>query len=256
MVRGAKRPNSQPTAAAAATTTGNGTAKTANARKAATAIPTRAGCVSARFPTRITACATIASTAGATPANSAATAVVVAERHVHRRQGEQRDNAGEDEQDARGQAAAGAVQQPAGVDGQLLRLRAGQQHAVVQRVQKPLLTDPALLVHQGLLHDRDLAGRAAEGLQRDEKPGAHGLAERHQVPCRPRWRARCGQRGRRAVTFHHVTPDGSRAGPLRDRVRVRRARRAPRAPPRASGPGSGTPARNAAGCRPAAPQVG
>ena len=37
---------------------------------------TRAGLVSARFPTRITAWATIARTAGARPANSAVTAVV------------------------------------------------------------------------------------------------------------------------------------------------------------------------------------
>ena len=83
---------------------------------------------------------------------------------------------GQDEQDAGDQPAAGAVEQPAGVDGQLLRLGAGQQHAVVQRVQEPLLADPALLVDQLVLHHRDLAGRSAEGLQRDGEPRLGRLA--------------------------------------------------------------------------------
>ena len=41
-----------------------------------------------------------------------------------------------------------AVQQPTDVDGQLLRLRPGQQHAEVQRVQEPRCADPPLLFHQ------------------------------------------------------------------------------------------------------------
>ena len=39
--------------------------------------------------------------------------------------------------------ALGLVQQPADVDGELLRLGAGQEHAVVERVQEPRLADPA-----------------------------------------------------------------------------------------------------------------
>ena len=41
--------------------------------------------------------------------------------------------------------APGAVHQPADVGRELLRLRAGQHHAVVQRVQEAPLADPAPL---------------------------------------------------------------------------------------------------------------
>jgi hypothetical protein len=44
-------------------------------------------------------------------------------------------------------------------------------------VQEPALPDPAALVDQGPLHDRDLPGGPAEGLQRDGDPGAHRRAE-------------------------------------------------------------------------------
>ena len=40
---------------------------------------------------------------------------------------------------ARQDYAPGAVQQPTDVDLQLVRVRTGQQHAVVQRMQEPLL---------------------------------------------------------------------------------------------------------------------
>ena len=86
-----------------------------------------------------------------------------------------------------------AVEQPADVDGQLLGLRAGQQHAVVQRVQEPALPDPAVLVDEVALHDGDLAGRAAEGLQRDREPRLDGLPERHHVA------GRAGPAGRGVV---------------------------------------------------------
>src|SRR5205814_2876148 len=66
-------------------------------------------------------------------------------------------------------------------DGELLRFRARQQHAVVERVQEPLLTDPALVVDERALHHGDLAGGAAEGLQRDAEPDRGRLAERYQV---------------------------------------------------------------------------
>ena len=57
------------------------------------------------------------------------------------------------------------MQQPADVDRQLLRLRAGQQHAVVERVQEALLAEPAPPLDQLSRHDGDLTSRAAE---RDE----------------------------------------------------------------------------------------
>jgi len=102
-----------------------------------------------------------------------------AEPDVDRGKRQQRHDTGQHEQDPGHQATTGAVEQPADVDGELLGLRAGQQRAVAQRVQEPLLPDPALLLHQDALHHRDLPGRAAEGLQRDREPGPQRLAERH-----------------------------------------------------------------------------
>ena len=84
--------------------------------------------------------------------------------------------AGQHEQDARDETAAPTVEQPAGVDRELLRLGPGQEHAVAQRVQEPPLADPAPLVDQRALHDRDLARRAAEGLQRDQEPRPGSLS--------------------------------------------------------------------------------
>ena len=81
------------------------------------------------------------------------------------------------EQGAGDQAALGPVQQPADVDGELLRLRARQQHAVVERVQEPRLADPALLLDQDAVHHRDLPGGAAERESRDPRPGPHRLGE-------------------------------------------------------------------------------
>jgi len=58
-----------------------------------------------------------------------------------------------------------AVHEPADVGGQLLRLRAGQHHAVVQRVQEALLGDPAPALHQLLVHHGNLACRSAKAHQ-------------------------------------------------------------------------------------------
>jgi hypothetical protein len=105
----------------------------------------------------------------------------LAEGDVDRRQAKEGHDAGNDEQDPGDQAATKAVEQPADVDGELLCLGAGQQHAVVQGVQESLLADPALLVDEHPLHDGDLSGRPAEGLQRDGKPRPHRFAERHEI---------------------------------------------------------------------------
>ena len=68
------------------------------------------------------------------------------------------------------QAALGPVQQPADVDGELLRLRARQQHAVVERVKESRLADPALLLDQDAVHHRDLPGGPAEARERRSAP--------------------------------------------------------------------------------------
>ncbi len=75
MVLGAQRPSIQPQSAAVAITIGNGIAKTDKARNASTASEIRAGWPSARPATRTTAWATIARTAGASPAKMAVTIV-------------------------------------------------------------------------------------------------------------------------------------------------------------------------------------
>ena len=83
------------------------------------------GCAERAAADPDTACATIASTAGASPPNSAVTTVVVAVRHVDRRQREQGEHAGQHEQGAGDEPAAGAVEQPADVDRELLGLGPG-----------------------------------------------------------------------------------------------------------------------------------
>ena len=95
-----------------------------------------------------------------------------------------RKDARQHEEYAGDQATLGLVQQPADVDGELLRLGAGQQHAVVERVQEPGLADPALLLDQDAVHHRDLPGGAAEGEGRHPRPGAHRLGEGDAVLAR------------------------------------------------------------------------
>ena len=70
------------------------------------------------------------------------------------------------------------MHQPADIGRELLRLGAGQQHAVVQRVQEPALGDPALLVDEDAVHHRDLAGRPAEREHGDAQPHPERLAKR------------------------------------------------------------------------------
>ena len=88
---------------------------------------------------------------------------------------------GSDEQPAGHDAAERAVHQPADIGGELLRLGAGQQHAVVERMQEPLLGDPALLLDEDAVHHRDLAGRAAEAQRRNPHPRPERLAQGHAV---------------------------------------------------------------------------
>jgi hypothetical protein len=76
------------------------------------------------------------------------------------------------------------VHQPADVGGKLLRLWPGQQHAIVEGVQEPLFTDPAFLVDEDAVHDRDLPGRTAEREHRDAQPDPKGLAERDRLGAR------------------------------------------------------------------------
>jgi hypothetical protein len=105
----------------------------------------------------------------------------LAEGGIEPAQRHDRDHARQHEQRAGDQSALGPVQEPADVDHQLLRLRPGQEHAVVERMQKAALADPALLLDQDAVHDRDLPGRPAEAQRGDPGPDAERLAERNAV---------------------------------------------------------------------------
>ena len=91
------------------------------------------------------------------------------------------DDAGQDEQAAGHDAAGGPVQQPADIGRELLRFRPRQQHAVVQRMQKPALRDPVLFLDQDAVHHRDLPGRAAETQHGDPQPDPEGFTEADAV---------------------------------------------------------------------------
>ena len=69
------------------------------------------------------------------------------------------------------------VHQPADIHGQLLGLRARQQHAVVQGVQEPRFADPSLLLDEDAVHHRDLAGRTPEAQRGNAAPHTDGLTQ-------------------------------------------------------------------------------
>jgi len=72
-------------------------------------------------------------------------------------------------------AAPDAVHQPADVGGELLGLGAWQEHAIVERMQEPVLADPALLLDDDAVHHSDLTGRAAKAQKRDTQPDPERL---------------------------------------------------------------------------------
>ena len=49
-------------------------------------------------------------------------------------------------------------------------------------MQEAFLSDPAFVVDEHALHDGDLPGGAAEGLQGDQEPRCRGDAQGDQVP--------------------------------------------------------------------------
>ncbi len=69
------------------------------------------------------------------------------------------------------------MQEPADVDGELLRFRTGEEHAEMERVQETRLADPAAFLYELGLHDRDLAGGSAEADEPELEPEAKGFAE-------------------------------------------------------------------------------
>ena len=101
----------------------------------------------------------------------------VARHHEHHRQAEHHQGAWDDEQQPGDQPALCAVQQPAEICGQLLRLWPGQQRAEVERMQEPPVADPPALVHHFAMQERDLARRPAERQQADLQPDPGRLCQ-------------------------------------------------------------------------------
>lgn len=97
------------------------------------------------------------------------------EAGIKRRQGQHDQEAGQHEQNARRQPTPGAVQQPAGIGGQLLRFRPRQQHAEIKGMKKTRLVQPAFFIHQNAMHGGDLTGGTAERQQADAQKGAQGF---------------------------------------------------------------------------------
>ncbi len=86
----------------------------------------------------------------------------ISKRRVEIAQSPQQTHRRKDKQAAGDDAAARAMQQPADIHRELLRLRAGQEHAVVQGVEETRLADPAPALHEFRVHERDLAGGTAK----------------------------------------------------------------------------------------------
>ena len=102
----------------------------------------------------------------------------IAERHIEDREAQDCEEAGQHEQRPRNHAAQDAVHPPADVGGELLCLGARQQHAVVEGVEETALVDPAMLIHQFAMHQRDLPGRPPERQDADAGPDTDRLLQR------------------------------------------------------------------------------
>src|SRR5262245_46318338 len=69
------------------------------------------------------------------------------------------------------------MQHPPNIDGELRGLGTGQEHAKVERMQKPGLIDPVAFLHQFAMHDRDLPCRTSETDETELQPKAECFAK-------------------------------------------------------------------------------
>ena len=69
------------------------------------------------------------------------------------------------------------MHQPADIDRQLMRFGAGQQHAIAEGMQEPVLADPFLLVDDDPVHDRDLSRRPAKTERSNTQPDPERFGE-------------------------------------------------------------------------------
>ena len=97
-----------------------------------------------------------------------------AERH-------DRDHPRQDEQHPGHHAPGRAMHEPTDVGCELLRFGTWQQHAVVERMQKSLLGNPALFLHEDAVHHGNLACRATKTQRRNKSPCPERLVPRHPM---------------------------------------------------------------------------
>jgi hypothetical protein len=79
-------------------------------------------------------------------------------------------------------AAPGAMEKPTDINGQLLCLGAGQEHAEIERVKKTRLAIQRLFSNELALHDGDLPRRAAEA----DEPKLGKPLRNSDVPSHPK----------------------------------------------------------------------
>ncbi len=101
----------------------------------------------------------------------------LAECGIGQRQPQHEQRAGQHEQQPGRETALHAVQPPADIGRELHRLGAGEKHAEIQCRQIARLVDPALLVDDDAMHERDLAGRAAKREKPDLGPHLQRFSE-------------------------------------------------------------------------------
>lgn len=82
----------------------------------------------------------------------------LAESDIHPRQDNQNQQRGQHEQHTGHNAAPSPMHQPADIRSQLLRLGARKHHAVIECMQEAPFGDPAPVLDQLLMHDRNLPG--------------------------------------------------------------------------------------------------
>ena len=109
--------------------------------------------------------------------------------HVEPAEEEEEESGGEDEEGTGGDAAFRAVETPAEVGGELLGLRAGEEHAEVEGVEEVVVGDPASAFDEFAVHEGDLARRPAEADEAQLQPELQGLEQgdvAHRAPGQPR----------------------------------------------------------------------
>ena len=100
-----------------------------------------------------------------------------AKADIDPRQADQQQQRWQHEQHASSDTAGSPMQQPANIDRELLRFGAGQQHAVVQGMQKAPFRDPAPALDQLLMHDRNLSGWSTATDEPESQPLAQCAGE-------------------------------------------------------------------------------